>query len=482
MLSLIAGQEYTRVGGSAGRGVEYHGPCPQCGGNDRFHIWPEHPQGAQFWCRGCGKGGDLIEFYRWRDNLSYRDACARAGVDARTYAPHSAPRPQAASKAAVFTPQQAAAPAETWTSHAAKFADYCHQQLLQNDAQQAWLQTRGIDSAMIAKYGLGWNPSDAYRPRESWGLPTETKANGQAKKLWLPLGLVIPRYQGEAITCLRIRRPNPADGEQRYYVVPGSSREPLLSDPGRTAYVIVESDLDAILLDGLAGDLVGTVAMGNASIKPTAALHQHLQAAHHLSISLDADKIKPNRVTGKPESAGAQGSLWWLATYRTAERVPIIGGKDPGDAYQAGVDVRAWVLAGLPPRFQLASSPVTRSATPNIPAATPSSRPQGEISTQPNLNHPEEQLGMVDETNQQPTNHAILTLHSGQEIHVTDDPTIWQQLADTGLIVFSNNELIRLQTALTGLDAQDREAAVQAAVDAKAIFSGAYIRRGEVMA
>lgn len=46
---------------------EYSGPCPKCGGNDRFHCTKDW-----FFCRQCHqKRGDFIEYTSWRDNLSY---------------------------------------------------------------------------------------------------------------------------------------------------------------------------------------------------------------------------------------------------------------------------------------------------------------------------------------------------------------------------------------------------------------------------
>src|SRR5262249_16810052 len=36
------------------RGAEYVGPCPRCGGDDRFAI---HPAKSFFNCRGCKRGG-----------------------------------------------------------------------------------------------------------------------------------------------------------------------------------------------------------------------------------------------------------------------------------------------------------------------------------------------------------------------------------------------------------------------------------------
>jgi CHC2 zinc finger len=39
-------------------GREWIGPCPRCGGDDRFAVWPAR----NLWhCRGCGTGGDPIK-------------------------------------------------------------------------------------------------------------------------------------------------------------------------------------------------------------------------------------------------------------------------------------------------------------------------------------------------------------------------------------------------------------------------------------
>ncbi len=36
-------------------GREYHGPCPACGGEDRFVVWPETA-----WCRQCHLSWDIV--------------------------------------------------------------------------------------------------------------------------------------------------------------------------------------------------------------------------------------------------------------------------------------------------------------------------------------------------------------------------------------------------------------------------------------
>jgi hypothetical protein len=53
--------------------VEREGPCPKCGGTDRFAINIE----KQVWnCRGCDKGGDVIGLVEHLDGCDFIDACA----------------------------------------------------------------------------------------------------------------------------------------------------------------------------------------------------------------------------------------------------------------------------------------------------------------------------------------------------------------------------------------------------------------------
>jgi hypothetical protein len=52
------------------------GPCPACGGRDRFSINVK----KQIWnCRGCAKGGDVVDLVRHLDGVDYRAAIATLG-------------------------------------------------------------------------------------------------------------------------------------------------------------------------------------------------------------------------------------------------------------------------------------------------------------------------------------------------------------------------------------------------------------------
>jgi hypothetical protein len=59
-----------------GRGPERYGPCPRCGGNDRFSI----NVNKQIWnCRGCAKGGDVVDLVQHLDGVDFRAAVVTLG-------------------------------------------------------------------------------------------------------------------------------------------------------------------------------------------------------------------------------------------------------------------------------------------------------------------------------------------------------------------------------------------------------------------
>jgi putative DNA primase/helicase len=52
--------------------VELHGPCPRCGGDDRFFI---NIRKQMFHCRRCTAGGDVIDMVQFLDGCSFQEAC-----------------------------------------------------------------------------------------------------------------------------------------------------------------------------------------------------------------------------------------------------------------------------------------------------------------------------------------------------------------------------------------------------------------------
>jgi hypothetical protein len=64
-----------------GRGPERCGPCPKCGGTDRFAI----NTSKQIWnCRGCQRGGDVISLVQLLDGCTFDAAVATLSRQDRT--------------------------------------------------------------------------------------------------------------------------------------------------------------------------------------------------------------------------------------------------------------------------------------------------------------------------------------------------------------------------------------------------------------
>ncbi len=54
-----------------GKGANLKGPCPICGGEDRFSV---NFAKSVFNCRGCGMGGDTIKFVQFLDGVTFKQA------------------------------------------------------------------------------------------------------------------------------------------------------------------------------------------------------------------------------------------------------------------------------------------------------------------------------------------------------------------------------------------------------------------------
>ena len=53
-------------------GGEFAGPCPFCGGADRFHVVPE---AGKWYCRQCTpRGGDVIDYVQRREQIAFQQA------------------------------------------------------------------------------------------------------------------------------------------------------------------------------------------------------------------------------------------------------------------------------------------------------------------------------------------------------------------------------------------------------------------------
>ncbi|MBU2538109.1 MAG: hypothetical protein KKH22_06695 [Proteobacteria bacterium] len=364
-----------RAGGK--NGGEYQGKCPGNGpdcvsleeNTDRMRVWPLQGNVGTFSCRKCGRGGDAIQWLRDFQGLGYIEACSYLGIEPKTQAKASVPGRSSAPRPVLeqsrkITIHPTTSPSPVWIEHAEKFVSWCHEQLLANQEQLDYLASRGITQEAAIDCRLGWNPTDTYRARESWGLPTELHGQtGKAKRLWLPSGLVIPVYRGGVLHRIRIRRPDYERAKNcenlKYYRIPGSAGTTMILGESARAFAVVEAELDAVAIFAAAADLVGAVSIETLEGNLDAEAYALLFGSLAIIDALDADD---------PKTPALQRALAkWSATFDRHLRWPVPVGKDPGEAFKAGVDLRAWIKAGLPPVFQIGSG------TPDRPGQSLSS-------------------------------------------------------------------------------------------------------------
>jgi hypothetical protein len=315
---------------AATRGGEYAGPCPFCGGVDRFHVQPD--QGL-WYCRRCSD--------KWRGPVAY--VCRRDGVSVGTAITflqggtlpdkqvHAPARMRHMREPLDVDPLPSPEAEATWH----EIATRCHATLLGAARPLAWLAERGITLEMARGWQLGYVPG---KPGQAVGMEGKRVQAGITIPLW---GIDGHLYG------ISVRRAAPPPWWKRdpdarvksgwkYQDVEGS-RKPLFGTYGREhpVLVVVEGWFDAILVHELAADLVDAVAVGSTSSSVHQRWHPYLLAHARWLVVYDNDA---------PGSTGARGWLW-------SDRTEVVGvprGKDVTDfVTRHGGDLRGWLAERL---------------------------------------------------------------------------------------------------------------------------------------
>ena len=266
--------------------------------------------------------------------MTYQEACHHLGREVNfpsTLAGSRPAKPQ-------WEPRVTAAPGDLWQAKARKLVDEAVYHL--------WTPTgkpmldfltgeRGLNEETIKKFSLGFLPLDRWKAATALGLVEILKENGQPNKYWIPRGLTIPLCKDDQVLRVRIRRPK-SDGAPRYYLLRGSDTRAMVLGTDKSVSILVESELDALLLHQEAGDLVNVISLGNAQTRPDQGAAEILNQSQLILVALDADR-----------AGAAESWKWWKEHYRRAHRWPSIRGKDPGEMWAAGVNIRTWIEAAL---------------------------------------------------------------------------------------------------------------------------------------
>ena len=327
------------------KGGEYASPCPGCGGKDRFRYWPLHDRGERWWCRQCGRSGDSIQYLKEFRHLSYGEACRVLGKSPDDKPFHKRSFSWHKTEKTGRSPGRGEETTERWREMALRFAKWAHTQLLENRNVLAFLRKeRGLSNDTVNAHGIGWNPSDSYMDRGERGIPPH-----ENKKIWLPKGIVIPCYKAGIVQRIRIKT---GKKEIPYYVLPGGSSQSMVLNAGMSIYVVVESELDALLLSQECKDR-GIIALGSAQTRPDEHTEKLLREADLVLVALDAD------APGTKEAW-----QWWPSHFTRARRWPPVDAKDPCDMWKKGINLSQWIYAAID-KYKAYSTPqpVSHSAS-----------------------------------------------------------------------------------------------------------------------
>ena len=308
LLTLI-GRDTTLKWMANTKGGEWAGPCPFCGGQDRFRVWPNDDRPG-WWCRQCEKGGDAIDYVKQRDSLDFRAACQHLSGQQPKPKPVVRPGPEPVN--------------EDWQNAASQIMVECAAALWEPGGERArrWLNARGLADETLKRHYIGFNC-----------------ASRTLHGLWVPRGITIPHWQESLnrICGIKIRRST--NGPDKYRAVKHSQPSLYLADNlvGHEVGVICEGEFDALLLAQEAGDLVGVVALGSAAnkVKAIDAGLPFLLGVKSLLVATDNDE------------EGERAAAYLLERTKRARRLRPPQGNDVTDFWKAGGDLREWVKQAL---------------------------------------------------------------------------------------------------------------------------------------
>lgn len=327
------------------RSGQYHvGPCPFCGGDDRFTI--KRTDAGDLWlCRRCGDGKyhDAVAFRMRAEGRSFREITSDGrrvlSADEMTGSEESRAG-RAGSEPETRHAELVSPPDEEW--QIARLADQAR--LADNlwaagddpagepgrPARQAWhylRANRGLSPDTIRRHMLGFNPAGSLLP------------DGSS----FPPGIHIPCMVGGQLWNVKVRLPKRALEEARrlgrrlpkYMMLRGSRTALFNADalPGARVAVVVEGEFDALLLGRFLPDGWAAVTMGGAGNVPDERFLPYFSGVGRVLLCLDADP------------AGRRALAAWRRLLGWAEEAPPLppGVKDVTEFWRMEGDIRQWL-------------------------------------------------------------------------------------------------------------------------------------------
>jgi DNA primase len=304
----------------ASRG-RYQGPCPKCGGTDRFYVTLIHRSGDQRWgCNNCNPGyHDAIDYLRYFKDMSFPEAKAYVAGNQDAISHAKARVDRAIQDVATI----GKSPGQDWQDRTHTSILSAAAALYSEQGQTAlqYLHGRGLTDETIKKAKLGY--AIRFHPK----LQRDVAC------------IVFPWYENGLLWRVQFRTIEAVKQDERYFLLGGSSNSSLyLADSlnlQRSLTVLVEGEIDALTLAQECSDICNVVATGSTTGSRT--IKSVLRLAHCGVVLVSFDN----------EEKGNANAQYWLARLDNAIRYrPLI--HDVNAMHTAGLSVRSWIVAAAP--------------------------------------------------------------------------------------------------------------------------------------
>lgn len=309
---------------SSRHGGGFMGPCPICGGDDRFRVYPAM---GICHCRQCSPST------RWEDIISITSRMRGTSFPETCEYLQSVADGLPVVNLLELEGAASQDPSPEWRQAGEEVVRQCHEALWSDEgaAVRQYLQEkRLLTEESLRKWHLG--------------LSVEQQVIAGLK---VPKGIVIPWFFEGELWHLKVRV-NPATYGTKYLSI--HWQDPDRKEPGgvpiiygaetlerRDLCVVCEGEFDAMLLHQEAGDLVAVITNGTCKDEFDLRVIPCLLPMRRIYIAYDTD----------PNEAGQKAAARLEKTSEKAKSVRLSWGKDITEFQQQGGDLREWVRSFL---------------------------------------------------------------------------------------------------------------------------------------